>query len=219
MALQRATDAELDEATREQLADYLGPGLDRLEVGRQLPEVFVPLRRLVLMSTVEVIAFEAGTDGERVLIGQRGKDPGDKWWQGMYNLPGSVILPNEEIEPEVLTMSDGRPVDIGSAVVSSDLTTPTDRILRTEFNGSVTRQAPVTELMRRWVKSSSGTENKTWTWTEVGLSEGHEGVSGGDFFDTQDIIDNPPSKLVRGHHYFVQRAHDAWQAHQRTMDS
>jgi 8-oxo-dGTP pyrophosphatase MutT (NUDIX family) len=205
MALEIPSQEELETASPTEIAKYVGPGLERLPVGRLAPEVFVPIRRLVLMSTIEVVAFEEGSEGERVLIGQRGADPGDKWWAGMLNLPGSVILPNEELEPIELFMNDGRPVDIGQAVVSRDLTTPTDRILRTEFCDSVSRTTPVTELMRRWVNSESGTENKTWVWTEVGLTEGHEGIRDGDFYDTQEIIDDPPSNLVRGHHYFVEQ--------------
>jgi hypothetical protein len=212
MLFEIPSQADLDAATPNEIADYIGPGLDRLTVGRQPAKVFVPLRRLAVMSTVEVVAFQAGTEGEQVLIGQRGADPGDKWWVGMLNLPGSVILPNEELEPSELTMSDGRPVDIGLSVVSSDFTQPSDRILQTEFKGSIERVAPVNELMRRWVKSESGTENKTWVWTEVDLAVGHEGVAGGNFYDTQDIINNPPSNLVRAHHYFVEQGLLAFRA-------
>ncbi|HKU19229.1 MAG TPA: hypothetical protein VJP80_08270 [Candidatus Saccharimonadales bacterium] len=205
MPFEVPSQADIHAATPDEIAEYVGPALDSLQAGRQPAKIFVPLRRLVLMSTVEIVAFKAGTEGEQVLLGKRGADPGDKWWVGMLNLPGSVILPNEDLEQTELIMSDGRPVDIGDIIVSSDLTRPSDRILRTEFQESVRRVAPVNELMRRWVKAPSGTENKTWVWTEVDLAEGHEAVIGGNFYDTQKVIDTPPSNLVCGHHYFVEQ--------------
>jgi len=213
MSLHKPSSEELDAASPKELAQFAGPALDRLPVGRLPYEVFVPIRRLAVLSTVEVIAFQTGTEAERVLIGQRGKDPGDRWWQGKLNLPGSVILPNEDLEEDgQLVMSDGRPVDIGEVVVSSDLTKPADRILDTEFRGSVARTSSVRELERHWVRAESGTENKTWVWTEADLADGHEGVLEGDFYDTQEIINNPPRNLVHGHPYFVEQGLFAFRA-------
>ncbi len=205
MSLERPTEADLEAAAPNEIAAYVAPGLNRLEPGKLLPEVFVAVRRLVRLSGIEVVAFEAGTEGERVLLGCRKETPGDLWWVGMLNLPGSVIQPDEPLKPMELFMSDGRPVDTGHAVVSDDLTTPTDRILNTEFSGSVTRAAPVHELMRYWVSAESGTENKACVWTEVDLTEGYEGVADGGFYDTREIIDNPPADLVKGHHYWVEQ--------------
>ena len=212
MTLRPPSRSELEVASLEEIAKYVGPGLEMFPQGRLPADVFVQMRRLTMMSTVEVVAFEKGTEGERVLLGLRGYDPGDHWWVGKLNLPGSVRLPNEVLEPEELFMSDGRPVDTGSAIVSNDLVTPSDRILQTEFRGSVTRTSPITKLMRREVQAESGTENKYWVWTEAELTEGHEGVLDGDFFDTQEVIDNPPLNLVQGHHYFVERGRMALHA-------
>jgi hypothetical protein len=114
------------------------------------------------------------------------------------------ILPTEELEPLELRMADGRLVDLGGARVSQDITTPADRILHKEFAGSIHRVAPVTELMRYWVDVGKIAENKISSCTEVDLAPGHDEVVGGAFYDTQDIIDNPPENLVHGHAYFIE---------------
>ncbi len=213
MALEAPSPAALDAATLGDIAEYVGPGLDRLPKGRQHPKVFVPLRRLVVTSTVEVVAFQAGTEGEKVLIGRRGYDPGDPYWQGMLNLPGSLRIPTEELEGTELVMSDGRSVDIEPSVITFDLIAPkTDLVLATEFEGSVKRVGDVHELFSALVDSESGRENKTWTWTEADLVEGHNSPIDGTFYDTAAIITDPPKNLLRGHHYFVEKALEALQA-------
>ena len=204
--------AALEGMSQERVAAFAGAALGLIEAGGRLPfDVFGPIRQRARMSTVEVVAFQAGTNGERVLIGQRTSDPQD-WWSGQLNLPGSVILPNEALEPEDLVMSNGRRVDLRHVTVSKDLTTPTNRILREEFNGSVRRTAPVEKLERYWVNGSRSTETKTWVLTEAELNPAHEYVLGGNFYDTQEIIASPPENLVVGHEYFIDLGFQALQA-------
>jgi hypothetical protein len=195
---------ELNAASAEELAAYAGPALERLPRGFLPPAVFMPLRERVRASTLDVVTFLSGTDGDRVLVGQRGAQPGDRWWSGMQNIAGSVILPTEELEPLEVRMADGRQVDLGGARISQDITTPADRILSKEFGGSVQRVAPVRELMRYWVDVGNISENKISSWTEVALAPDHDEVIGGAFYDTQDIIANPPENLVHGHAYFIE---------------
>lgn len=204
MSLPLPTPEEFDAASAEDLAAYAGPALERLPRGFLPPAVFMPIRERIRASTLDVVTFIAGTHGERVLVGQRGAQPGDRWWTGMQNIAGSVILPTEELEPLEVRMADGRRVDLGGARISQDITKPVDRILNKEFGGSVQRVAPVRELMRYWVDVENIAENKISSWTEVALAPGHDEVVGGAFYDTQDIIDNPPENLVHGHAYFIE---------------
>jgi hypothetical protein len=197
------------------LADRIGPELSRIRKrGRLPPKLFLPITKLAVMSTVEVVAFEAGSDANRVLIGRRGNDPGDKHFQGRLNLPGSVVLPTDKLEPVQWTMDDGTPVDVGRAVISRDFTSVADRILATELKGSVKRVPDMhaQEFMHYLIWGNARKENKTEVWTEVQLAEGHEGVLRGDFYETQEIIHHPPEDLVYGHHYFVERALQAYRA-------
>src|SRR5262245_57343689 len=110
MSLPEASPEELDAATPAELAAYAAAALRRLARGFLPPAVVAEIRRLTRPSTQDVVLFRAGTNGAEVLVGQRGHDPGDRWWQGMLNISGSVILPTEELEPLELTMADGRPV-------------------------------------------------------------------------------------------------------------
>ncbi|HSX31631.1 MAG TPA: hypothetical protein VLF43_00060 [Candidatus Saccharimonadales bacterium] len=218
MPLPKATPEQLAAASNEELAEYAGPALERLQRGRLPPAVFMPIRELTRPSTLDVIGFHAGTHGERVLIGQRGAEPGDRWWAGRRNITGSLVLPTEEgLEPIELRMADGRPVDLNGARVSQDITTPADRILRVELQGSVQRVAPVRELMTYWVDVPDRkiSEHKITSWTQVDLAPGHQEVIGGAFYDTERIINDPPENLVHGHAYFIERAALALQAIER----
>jgi len=169
----------------------------------------MPIRERIRGSTLEIVGFQAGTRGERVLIGHRGTQSGDRWWPNRLNLPGALILPTEKLKPLDLRMADGRPASTGRGRFSQDITTPTDRILGDEFKGSIQRAqkvAPVHELMRYWVDVDEDkiAENKIEVWTQVELAPGHEEVTNGAFYDTQELIDNPPEMLVDGHAYFVE---------------
>jgi len=204
MPLPKPTSEQLNAASAEELAEYAGPALERLPRGFLHPAVFMPIRERIRASTLDVVTFLSGTKGERVLVGQRGVQPGDRWWSGMQNIAGSVILPTEELEPIEVRMSDGRLVDLGGARISHDITTPADRILNKEFGGSVKRVAPVKELMRYWIDVENISENKISSWTEVALAPGNDEIIGGVLYDTQDIIDRPPENLVHGHEYFIE---------------
>lgn len=206
MSLPKATPEQLNAATPKELAEYAAPALDRIPRGFLPGAIFGPIRSRVRASTLDVVTFQAGTSGERVLVGQRGAEPGDRWWSGMQNIAGSVILPTEELEPMELRMADGRPVNIGVARVSQDITTPADRILAKEFGGSIRRTAPVRELMRYWVDVDDISENKITSWTEVALAAEYGEVIGGAFYDTDEIINNPPVNLVDGHEWFIEQA-------------
>lgn len=202
----QTTPEQLDGMSPDQLATIAGPALERLERGFLPPAVFMPIRELVRMSTLEIVGFQAGTNGERVLIGHRGNESGDRWWSGMMNLPGSVMLPTEALEPWEPKMADGRPVSLGNTSYSVDITTPVDRILHTEFNGSIERVAPVRELLRYWTSNGVNkiAENKVEVWTEVDFAPGFDEVLGGAFYDTAEIIEDPPENLVNGHEYFIE---------------
>lgn len=204
MSLPLPNPEELKAANADELAAYAAPALERLPRGFLPPPVFMPIRERIRASTLDVVGFHAGTNGERVLIGQRGTQPGDRWWAGQLNIAGAVILPTEELDPLELRMTDGRPVDLGVARVSQDITKPADRILKKEFEGSIRRVAPVKEVMRYWLDAGNIAENKITCWTEVDLAPEHDDVVGGTFYDTQEIIDNPPENLVYGHAYFIE---------------
>jgi hypothetical protein len=90
MSLPVPSPEELNVATPEELAAYAAPALERLPRGFIPPAVFMPIRERVRASTLDVVGFHAGTHGERVLIGQRGSQPGDRWWDGKLNIAGSV---------------------------------------------------------------------------------------------------------------------------------
>lgn len=202
----QATPEQLDAMSQAELAAYAAPALERLERGFLPPAVFMPIRELTRTSTLEIVGLQAGTNGERVLIGRRDDDPGDRWWSGMMNLPGSVILPTEELEPMEIEMADGRAVDLGHTTFSTDITTPTDRILGKEFGGSIRRVAPVRELMRFWTNNNTNNiaEHKVSVWTEVEITPGYDEIVGGAFYDVAEIIENPPESLVHGHEYFIE---------------
>ncbi len=206
MPLPKPSIEELNAATPAELAAFAGPALERLPRGILPPAVFMPIRERVRASTLDVIGFLAGTRGEQVLIGQRGAQPGDRWWAGRQNIPSSIILPTAELEPLELRMADGRPVELEGARVSQDITTPADSILTKEFKGSIQRVAPVSELMRYWVDVDHDkiAENKISCWTEVDLAPGHDEVIGGAFYDTQAVIDGQLPNLVVGHEYFIE---------------
>lgn len=197
---------ELDAASIEEIAAYVGPGLERMPRGFLPPPVFSPIRERIRASTLDVVTFLSGTQGEQVLVNHRGAQPGDRWWVNKLNIAGSLILPTEELKPLEVRMADGRPVDLGGARISQDITTPADRILKKEFAGSVQRVAPVKELMRFWVDVDADNiaENKISSWTEVSLAPGYDEVAGGAIYDTEDFIKDPPENLVHGHAYFIE---------------
>lgn len=181
MAFERPSAEALAEATPEELAQLAADCMSALPEGRQPFNLFRQLRRLVVMSTIELVPLRNKAGKTEVLLGQRPTGPEEPWWGGMLNLPGSVVLPTEELADY------------------HDYQTPSDRILREEFKGSVQRTGDIHIFDRGFPRSISGTEHKTWAWTTVDLAEGYDAPVGGDFYDLHEAIYNPPETLVKSH--------------------
>ena len=188
--------AALDPTLRAEAAAAF---LQSLEAGYQPFPLFRQLRRLVVMSTVELVPIHTSSEKLQVLVGQRPTGPEEPWWGGQLNLPGSVLLPNESLNDY------------------HDLETPSDRILMTEFSGTVQRASKLHVFDRGLPTGESGRENKTWAWAEVTLVDGYDTPRGGEFYDAEEIVANPPETLVEGHAQTIRRGLQAYRIFQAAL--
>lgn len=104
-----------------------------------LPEpVFLEMQRLNHCLSVEIALYRENADGIAIYLGQRSVN--DRFWAGMYHVPGTMVRGNESIEDALNRLNRG---EFGGR--SLDLVfdryyeaeTPRGRITHLLFNGTM----------------------------------------------------------------------------------
>lgn len=170
----------LEIMSREELASMAADCLSRLDPGIQPLELFKELSRLVTISTFEVTPFRTSKKGvTEVLLAQRPET--DPWWPSKWHLPGSIILPAEEMGIR-------------------DYESACDRILSKEFEGNVERTQSLTIFDAQLRTDVRGSEQTVFGWTDVELTSASAKLVGAGFFKVDKIVGGSLGENVLSSH-------------------
>jgi hypothetical protein len=169
----------LDTASTEELSLLAAACLERLEPGFQVLPLYSQLARHTVGSTVEVFGVEASENEPRILFSQR--PDSDNWWGGQWHIPGSVLLPTDELRSV------------------HDFRHPVERIFGGELANLVEHDTALTlfDLQRR--DGARGPELTPFFWTSIAVDEDRlpECVS---LLNGKDLTQNPDGrKYIVGH--------------------
>jgi hypothetical protein len=123
---------------RQQLAAHC---LRTVPAGYQPLELFAEIARISVLSTVELVAVVGTAQQEdlSVLLIQRPMD--DRWWPGLWHLPGSVLLSSDHT-----------------------ITTVAERIVERETTGSIRISSPAQQYTSAIRHGARGTELTAFCW-------------------------------------------------------
>ena len=186
------SDEQLDAASPEQLAELTGSLLERFEPGWLPLPVFKGALRLVVASTVEVVALRTeDPEDPEVLLTQRPES--DMWWASQWHVPGSLLMPDDEVRD------------------AHDFSGPIARVFDGELEGKIESRGKPTlfDLQRR--SSPRGSELTPFFWTEVIVSAGASEPANARFFKASEIDDGLPGlQTIAGHLDVARRAIEAY---------
>jgi hypothetical protein len=182
---------QLDAASPEELAELTGTLLERFEPGWLPLPVFSGVLRLAVASTVEVVALRTeDPEDPEVLMTQRPEN--DMWWASQWHVPGSLLLPNDEVR------------DV------HDFSAPIARVFDSELEGRIEAlgKPSLFDLQRR--SGPRGKELTPFFWTEVALVPGASEPANSRFFKASEIAGGLPDlQFIKGHLDVASRAIDA----------
>lgn len=196
---------EVAQLSAEEAAAAAAVYLERLEPGRQPLELYTQLSRLTVMSTVELVPLRKDPETGRIqaLLTQRPED--DKWWPNQWHVPGSTILPSDEVTDDDLIdfkNEDFNPLD--------SYRSPLDRIVAEELRGGIDIVEGPYLLEARHRAGIRGPESTVMFWAEVETVDGLV-LPVGQFFDAEDIgAQSPVGGLIVGHAGLIERAAAAY---------
>jgi hypothetical protein len=192
---------DVERLTPELRANMAAAYMQGLEpAGKHHYELFVQMARLTTLSTVELVPlrYNPETGVKEVLLTQR--PDSDRWWAGMWHVPGTVIFPTHEIpHDDEINFEDPDFDPIAS------YSSPIEQIISGELqNGIEITDGPyLAEARHR--KGNRGTESTVMLMAGV-RATGKE-LPIGRFFNTAEISNNPPEQgLIIGHAGLIERA-------------
>lgn len=171
----------LNTASPDEIAQLAADCLAHLEPGFQILPLYTQLARISVGTTVEIFSIETSEIEPRVLFTQRPED--DPWWGGQWHVPGSVLLPTDQLASP------------------HDFSEPAQRIFGGELAGLVKPEGDMTlfDLQRR--QGVRGQELTPFFWTKISVLEDVELPENLKLLNGKDLTKNPMDlKFVEGHY-------------------
>src|SRR3989344_787961 len=199
------TTAEVAQLSAETRADMAAAYLSGLEPGRQPLGLFTQLSRLSVMSIVELVPVRAQPKAKtaEILLLRRPQD--DPWWPGQWHVPGTVILPSDEV-----IFNGDIDFDNPNFDPIDSYTSPVSRLVQRELQDKVEIMHGPYLLESRFRLGERGYESAVMLWAEVNHSD-DQTLEDGQFFVPADITDRSPvGGLVAGHQRLAHRAAEAF---------
>lgn len=178
---------DVDKLSAAEAADIAARCLEKLEPGFQPLPLFTQLSRLVVTSTVEMVAINERNNTPHVVLSQRPENC--PWWPGQWHLPGTVLLPTDE------------------EVTPHDYETPVKRLYKSEFDGTVALDGAVHIFDAQRRSGPRGSEQTVFGWSSIKILDEKNGISGGQLFDAKNVESElAGEQVIEGHLDTVKRA-------------
>ncbi len=153
--------------------------------------VFGPYARLGVLSTVEVIPLMRDEKDARTKVLLTKRPESNDWWSGKLHVPGNVTLATDSKDE------------------AHSYRAPINRLLRNELGGAVSIVGRPHILRGRFAGDPAvrSRESTLIHWAEVIPVKGVSLPENAQFYDVEEVLNNPPTPFISAHGVQVL---DAW---------